>query len=346
MATPSLIERVVGSLFGGSRGEDAKIGRQLVDDMIEMVVETVEPRVRQVSRYNQKLQDSMRATITHLRRLGSTPLEPLLLERGSWAADPRLNAFFATAGDVPATIGRSRELRAFFENPLVADAREAYAILGMRKNERTIFAPALEGESLRHDVAQVSVSFSDHRIVAPRRTETEARLETGIRIIRRMAQVALSRIIALDERATELKQRKAYLAARLRLLTLSRDGAGGMFEATDSAAEIEKVERELKETVDDYIEAKGGIATIEDQLERIAEVFGRPGEHVMLGVLPLRVSRTGIKLDVNAVEPANEITLAELVIAENLHAVIAIVRCPRAELPPKEDLLANAARHL
>src|SRR5678815_2723615 len=98
MATPALFTRVVQALFGGPAEPAAERG--LVDDMIETIVETVEPRVRQVSGYNGKLQSCTRATIAHLRELGKGPLEPVTLARAAWSGDPRLNAFFATADDV------------------------------------------------------------------------------------------------------------------------------------------------------------------------------------------------------------------------------------------------------
>jgi len=58
------------------------------------------------------------------------------------------------------------------------------------------------------------------------------------------------------------------------------------------------------------------------------------------------VSRMGFKVDAASPEAANELTLLELAIGENFHGVIALVRCPRAELPAKEDLVAKAARYL
>jgi hypothetical protein len=314
--------------------------------MIESIVETVEPRVRQVSGYNGKLQSCTRATIAHLRELGKGPLEPVTLARAAWSGDPRLNAFFATADDISTCLGASRELRTFFNGP-GAGCESAYALLGMRKTERKVLAPSLEGDALRHDVAQTSVSFSGHRIVAPATTEAEARREMGIRIIRRLAQVALARIIALDEKAAALTQRKAYLGAQLRLAHLAQDGVTGAFEDPGNVGEkIAALERELKDTVDDYIETKGSIATIENHLEQIAAVFSKPEEHITLTHTPLRVSRLGIKVDAASRDVANELTLAELTIGENFHGVIAIARCPRAEVPPPEDLVAKAARYL
>ena len=69
------------------------------------VVEAVEPKVKLHSRYRQKLEPCIRRTIDHLRSLVREPLEPVLLNRAAWASDPRVNAFFATADDVPACLG-------------------------------------------------------------------------------------------------------------------------------------------------------------------------------------------------------------------------------------------------
>ena len=110
--------------------------------------------------------------------------------------------------------------------------------------------------------------------------------------------------------------------------------------------EIKAVERELKETVDGYIEAKASLATLDGYIKHIDEVFSHPEQHVSLTHTPLRVSRMGIKVDDATMGPVNELALAELSIGENLRGAIAIVRCPRSELPPKEDLVAKAERYL
>jgi hypothetical protein len=54
----------------------------------------------------------------------------------------------------------------------------------------------------------------------------------------------------------------------------------------------------------------------------------------------------GIKVDGAAMGPVNELTLAELSIGDDFRGAIAIVRCPRGELPLKEDLVAKAERYL
>ena len=348
MTQSTFFERVAKALFGGGQPRlDDEADRQLIADTIEAVVDTVEPRVRLNARYRDKLEGCVHKTIAYLRAIAREPLEPILLTRAAWSDDPRLNAFFARADDVPACLGRSRELRAFFDNPSNGEAQEAYALLGMKKEERSVFAPQLEGDTLKQDVAQVTVSFSEHRVIAPAATLAAARLEIGRRIIQRLAQVALSRIVALDTKATELQERKAFLAARMRLLNLARDGMEGIIKDPATISEqIKAVERELKETVGDYIETKSSLATLDGYIGQIDDVFSHPDQHLTLTHTPVRISRLGFKVDVASTGPVNDLVLAELSIGEEIRGAIAIARCPRSELPPKEDLVANAERYL
>ena len=329
----ALFDRLAGALFGsGSKPADA----ELVAQTIDAVVEAVEPKVKLHSRYRQKLEPCIRKSIDHLRSLGREPLEAILLTRAAWASDPRVNAFFATADDVPACLARSHELRRFFDQSAAA---EAYALLGMKKEERSVLGV--------DDVQRTTVSFSEHTLVAPSDTLAGARVEVGRRIVLRLAQAALARILAIDEKATELGEHKAYLGARLRLLRLAEDGMEGIVkDVTKIAADRKVLERELKETVDGYIDAKGSLATLDGYLGHIEEVFSNPGEHIGVSHSRLRVSTLGVRMADDAIGPANELGLVELSIGADFRAAIAVARCPRTEMPSKEDLIAQAERLL
>lgn len=343
-----MFERLAAAIFGGAAQTDAEAAdARLVAESIEAVVEAVEPRIRLRPHYEQKLEGCIRRTISHLREMSKAPLEPVLLTRASWAGDPRVNAFFATPDDVPECLGHSRELRAYFADPANEAIQEAWGLLGMKKVERTVYAPQLQGDAVRHDVAQITVSFSAHRIIAPSDTLLATRVKVGRRIIQRLAQVALSRIIAVDMKASELQERKAYLGARLRVLTLARDGMEGLVSDMSTIADqMATVQAELAGTVDDYIEVKASLATLDGYIQQVDAVFGHPEQHLSLTTVPLRVSRLGVKMEDDAVGAINELTLTELAIGEGFQAVIAIVRCPRSELPPEESRLARGERYL
>jgi hypothetical protein len=342
----SLLDRALGALFGRAAA-DGDPDRQLVAELTDLIVDTVEPKVRAHRRYREKLEPCVRSTMAWLRELGRTALDPVVLARANWGSDPRLNTFFPDADSIPALLGRSKELRSFFEEPEHASADEAFALLGMKREERTVLGPRYEGGMLKQDVAQTTVNFTGHRLVAIAADEATARLETGRRIVLRMAQVALSRILEIDRKGLEHERHKAYLSTRLRLLELARDGVGGITDDPSTVAQqIEEVKRERDQAVKDYIETKATLVTLDGYIDQIEAVFGYPAQHVALSRGDLNVSRMSVKVEAGSEEAHHSLTLAELRIGERVDAVIAFVRCPRSELPKPQNLLAQAERFL
>jgi hypothetical protein len=349
MAFGSLFSNVAAKLFGdaAAAARPGTVEPELVQIATEAIVEAVDPRLRVVSGYQRKIQPGVIRTIAHLRELAKDlPQRPLELSRGAWGTNQELGAFFATAADVPAALGRSAQLRAYFESPINAGATEAYALLGMLKTEREVFAPALVDGALRHDVAQTTVSFSTHTLVAPAPDIMACRRAVGVLIFQRLAALALERITALGERATELEQRKALLGARLRLLNLRRDGLEQVAGAADESAEMASLERELKATGDEFAETRTRLATLDTRLEHVNAILNAPAEYVSITRVDLRVNKMGFKLAAGSSEPAVDLKLSELAIGSGLKAVIALVRCQRAEMPPRESLIAKAAREI
>jgi hypothetical protein len=340
----SLLDRALAVLFGRA-AQDVPEEQQLVAELTDLVVDTVEPRVRAHRRYRQKLEPCVRTTMAWLREIGRMPLEPLVLARETWGEHAALRAFFARAEDIPAFLGRTRELRAFFQAQ--AGVPQAYALLGMRLEEKTVFAPHFVDGILMQDVTQTTVNFAAHRLVGVAATEQQMRLEVGRRMMLRLAQVALGRILEIDRQGLKQEQHKAYLMTRLRFLKLARDGAQGIVDDPASIdSQIREVQAELDRAVKDFIEAKSSLVTLDGYIAQIEAVFGRPQEHVALTRRPLRLDRMNVKLPDDSAEVQPPLALAELRIGDRLDVVIAAVRCPRTELPPPKDLLAHAERFL
>ena len=332
-----------GRLWSSGADEEPDQDRALVADLTDTIVDTVEPRVRARGDYRERLAPSVRTTIACLRELGRMPLEPVPLARASWGPDPCINAFFGRAEDIPALLGRSQELRAFFEQPANALASEAFALLGMQREERTVFAPSLENGVLTQDVPQTTVNFAGHRLLAPSATLEQVRLEAGKRLMLRLAQLTLGRVLEADEQGAPDAQHKHLQAIRARLLKQVRDGVGSFSEdPTVLARRIERARLEL----DHALDPKSRLATLDASLAQIEEVFGHPTKHVALERTELHLSRMNVKVKPDSAEPHQVLQLAELRVGEQLKAVIAFVRCPRSEVPARQDLLAQAERFL
>jgi hypothetical protein len=343
----SFFDRFLSSLFGKDSDDREDADHQLVAELTDAIVDTVEPRVRAHRHYRRELQDCVRATVAWLRTIGRMPIDHVLLTRANWGDDARLNTFFGAPDAVTEFLGRSRELRAFFDDPANCGVQEAFALMGMRKEEKTFLGPRYEDGLLKQDVAQTAVNFAGHRLIAAAATEAQARVETGRRIIQRLAEVTLSRIIEIDRKGVNLEQQKSYLGTRLRMLKLARDGMPGLVDDPATIEEqIREVQHKLDESVKGFIETKSSLATLDGYIDQIRDVFSHPQQHVVLTQSKLVVTRMNMKVDERTEEPHRTLTLAELRIGERRPVVIAFVQCPRSELPPKEDLLAKAERFL
>jgi len=311
------------------------------------VVETVDPRLKLVPDCQKKLGAGVRCTVKYLRSLVPEPPPPINLSRKTWQNDPRVNAFFAAAEDVPRVMGRSKELRAFFDDPANAGAGEAVALLAMEMREQNVLGVAMEGSMLKHDVAQTTVSFADHRIVMPAQSLADARFELGKRILRGLTQVALQRIEAIQSRQQDLEQAQAQLATRLRVLQGRTAGLHSLAEDPDAHnPEIEALRQKLEQTQSQLSDAKMSLSTLDGYIEQINDVLMHPEQHVKLEMLRLRVNRMGIKVAEDSAEPASDLTLARISVGPELTRVVAAVKCARDDMPPREDLLAQAARYL
>lgn len=348
MSITNVFARLAGTLFGGQPVDPTDaIDPATLDDAVDAIVEGVEPRIRVVPRYRKKLAPTVTRTIRFMRSLAPVLPAPIELSRAAWSADPYINAFFATAGGIPDTLGRSDELRAFFADPANGRFDAAYALLAMRREERNVLASALIEGEVRRDVAQTTIGFTGHTLFALAAEPSTMRGLIGETILERLAALALERIVTTRAHATELDTKKSMLATRLRMLNLRRGNLRQLAPGEpDPTTEIATVEKELKAIAEDHREVKASLATLDYSIAQIDHVFGAPEQHLGIDTIEMRVNRMGYKLDPRSAEVGSDLRLNELWIGTNLRGVIMPVRIPRTELPPPQDRFAEAARQL
>jgi hypothetical protein len=316
----------------------------LVPEFTDLIAEEVEPRLKLAPDFRRRMTPGVRATIAYMRSFAPGLEAPLALTPARWNDDPRLNAFFATAGDIAETLGRSRELRGHFAaHP--ADA-EACAVLSMERRERSVLGVGLQGDVLRHDVAQTTVSFADHRVAAPAADEEGVRLELGERIFRGLLGIALERIEALQAGAQDLDERRARLETRLRRLKTRGAAVEALAEGAGAhAGEIADLERELEQTRADTLASRARLASLDGYMNEAAAVLERPAEHFTVESVPVRVNRMGVRVEGDASGPVNKFRVAEIV-ARDFRRALVLARCRRADLPPERAAFADAERYL
>lgn len=279
-------------------------------DTIEQVVEASEPRIRLVGDYADKLMDAVDAALNHCQQLTRQLPPALILSARAWASDPQVNAFFATAADLRATLSQSRSVRAFFQQP--GQPQECFALLLMVKREAGTFGSALEGDMLIREVRQIQVSFSEHRLHFPAASETELRQDLRQRMLLFLASGAREHIGELRTRRDALEEQRRQLRAQLQALQSQSRGLRPLLSSADAdERRLATLEQRLAQTQQDLTEARKPLATLDDYLEQIRRIVGQPEPYLHFHRLSLRLNRLGIKLDEDSPEPGETLTLFE-----------------------------------
>lgn len=161
----------------GSRPPPEKALREA----IERAVDAVDPRLKVVSDYESRLGPAVAHALRHCAAVAASIPGPVEVGARAFAADPLVHALFATPGDISDMLGKSREVREFFADPVNAGRDEFFGLLGMRQRYKAVAGVALNGDVVQHGVPQRLLYFADH---------TLGELGSGHEVTRRRLQEA------------------------------------------------------------------------------------------------------------------------------------------------------------
>jgi hypothetical protein len=319
-------------LFVGEETSVSPHDAARIDEAIGRIV-AIDPRIAMASRYRQRLKQPVAATLQYADTLMASLPATLDANADTWASNPSLRAFFATPDDIADTFGRSEEVRAFFEQH--PDATDLHGTLGMALTERHVLGVALDGDTIHHDVAQTTLSFSDHRVRICGLTEAALREEIVRRLIDQLALEGLSMLAAT--RAARLARGRELIQERVALLHRRGTGmssvAGG--GADVAAHELVHVQTQIAQNADSLAALRAPADVIEYELKGICDVFGQPEDHVYLRNRHIRIDMMNVVQEDNG-KQGNDIEFHFVRIPGETAQMraFALVRFRRADLPP------------
>jgi hypothetical protein len=340
-----LVNHMLTGTFGSMRRifEARESGRReaaRVTEALERVVEGTDPAIRYVRGYRKKLHEAIAGALDYTDRVIAEIPGAVGVSRATFVADPYVNAFFVNVQDLQSVFSHSSELREFIDVHRGAQPPVCYALLCMRKTEKTVLGIELEGDVLKHDVWQTAVSFSDHRIYSPAPTEADARLGLKQCLFDGLGTSALGRIMDLKLSNHRLQEERQRLKARLRRLEQRmRDKGGHQPMDAGLAARRLEVMRQL-----DLIEKtllNSRLVAPEESLNQVYAVFKRPDNFIRLQKSTLRLNKMGIRIEGPSTQPCNELHLTEAIIGEEPPRVVTLAKFPADEVPPPPDFMAH-----
>lgn len=286
---------------------------------VEEAVDLIEPKLRLAAGYARRLHAPVARLLAHAEDFATRVPGPVELSRRSFGADPLVHALFGSADDLPRTLALSVAVRDYLARAPAASG-ELFALMGVRRAEKSILGVELQGEVIRRDVPQVAVYFRDHTLTGPAASEALAR--------RFLARSAFESVVlrAADELA-ELRQRRATLEAEGSMLRARRRSA-----PEDAALHAKCAGNEAA------LGAARSALQWPAVLARAVALIADPARHLRLEDVALTLSRMGIRGSSASSEPMDTIRFPELVGRDRRRWVVLLVRVPA------EELSAAAAR--
>lgn len=315
----------------------------LVDKAIDRAVEGTDPRVRLLPGYRRRLRAPVLEAIDHVVGLVDAIQAPVPATKAGYGADARLAALFASPAAMLQTLSRDAALDAFLSTGAGRAASQITALLLAERNERTVLGIAMDGDQVRRDVPQVTVSFAGHVLRDPAADEAETRRQLKRRAFDHMITLALERIAARGVERANLERQRDLL--RRKLDDLRRGGwqfDAAQAEHTTAPAAIEA---DLEE-IGAQLEALGAEQNVlKAHLDTIIETLSDARRQLWTEPVRLTIDAMNIRRD--ATDPGTRvIDLVEICGARGHRLALLPLTIDPRELPPQEDLVTAAQRYL
>jgi hypothetical protein len=332
-------------IFRWLRRNDNSSDTEQVREAVERVL-TLNPRLRMAQHCTERLAPAVKVSLRYARDLVASLPVPHEASARMWASDVYICAYFATPDELAKRVSRSEELHAYFDqNP---EAEHAYAVLGMAMIERHVLGVALEGEVVRHDVAQTTVCFDDHRVRICGRTESDLRREIMERVIDQLSLTGLAKLA--KDRRDVLEHGRALLKMRLMLLQRQGTGMRSVCEGADPPAceELAQLRAQLGDNSRRLSELSAPTDALERQLDGVCQVLTEPDKHFYLTKKRVRLDRMNVVQTKDSSQAAHEFEfdIAYIPASPPRVRAVALIRFARADLLRRRLRLDEAMRAL
>jgi hypothetical protein len=289
--------------------------RELEKELIEHVVETIEPKIRLAGGYRKQLGKPVQVCLEYCRKMVEEIPGPILLNKSDYDADPLIHAAFLGSQVTLKDLIQKQENSA---NLSESDESERFAILTMVQKETTVLGPKIEGEMIIQDARMKSLTFSDHRIVG---------LATSLESSRnKLANVCFEMILGavskeLASKRTDIRELEEHLERLQAMSHIFMEGTQPKsffgHNSPEDPEKLEKVEKMLKEAEGDLVQERQGYETPDDWLAVITENLGTPEKVMNINPLSIRLDWRNVITE-SPVEKAHRITLAQCSLADHI----------------------------
>lgn len=314
---------------------------------IDKAVALINPRLRLLPSYQERLAPAISTSIDYLRDALSDIVSAPRLSAADWVSEPLWRAFFVSAHDIPKALTYSKNLKTLFDK--YPEINEAWFVLGMNIRDHRVDGMAIQGEMLQRDVAQRVVEFSRHVARICGQSEQEIKRLLGSQSFEYLVSQAIAQLSEERSGRQGLEDNRALIRARLRLLQQQGPGLGSMLSSEpDTQGEQQRLEAELLEN-ERQLEALGTSQELmSDELDVLVEVMGHPERYLRFDQQNLRLNTMNVVLEEDNGEVAFDVTFsrAHLLGEPSRERAFVLTCIRRDEMPVPQLKLDDMARYL
>jgi hypothetical protein len=295
---------------------------------IEQAVAVVEPQLKQTRRYPKAYRKPVMTALEYAHSLAQSMPGPLTVDLDSYAKDAYVHAIFPSIDFVADAFRASRAIQAYLREHPSTD--EAYALMGMRRWEKTMMGMELSGQVIQRDVPQHVVYFTSHTIVDPAPSEQMARDRVALGFFNNLVGKVAKRVTLRKQELQSQLQEMDLLKARLHAANAETRPA---------------LEKELSRMLSS-MQATTRSLDLHHYLDDFEAVLLNPEQHLRLNQFPMILDSMGIKHDSDGTTQGEPIIFNDLIGFDRRDWTVTMVHCRNIQSETFAARLETAYRKL
>ncbi len=339
--------KLLQSIFKQAPEASSEYSDKLIESAVERVIDGTDPRLRAISSYHKRLRPAVINAVDYTFELVAGLPPPITLSRKAFSHDEYIQALFVSPDHINEFLTQSHILQDYKKNRKGLEPENIYALLSLKRVERKVLGMQLAGEITRRDVAQVSVSFSNHLLSCPMDDEAASLFEIKKDVFDFLIKQALTNIIDARGEQQKEKEQRAILSCKLRTLEAANWGIDAILRGeSEKAVNVDRMERSIKEMEGELNKVETPPLTLDHYLNLIVETLNNVRDHLWKTDITIKLDRLGIKIEKETENAPITLNLEEYHSAENRSTIALPVCIPFDQIPESSDLLTNASHYL
>ena len=296
--------------------------------MVEHVVDVIDPKIRVIGRYAQKLNQPVSQTWEYLHDMANLIPGGVVLNRARFSHDPRLKLIFDSQGIIQQLLDSLPPL--MHDNTNTDGSQRVHMLLCMEKNEHNFLGTELAGDIIKRDVLQTKVTFVNRKILSAGYAMDDARLGFKKCALEGLLHKAHNLVLNSRNEQKQLIERKRQLRQELHTVHDAKYRPHSSIfsrndHLVDASPELQDIERQLAEL---RIKSESP----DQHLSQAIEVLTHPEQYLKMEKHSMHVNNLGIKLSGDNKENGFSIDYAEIEIEQSFKRATMIAECAAEEI--------------